>query len=200
MVFSLYPRVDMVRRSFFTTFDISEICEVNPSTVQNWVRNHKLKAYVTPGGHRRVRRADLLAFLNEFGMPIPAELAEPRPLILIVDDEENVRDVLSQVMKSEGDNFEVVTATGGVEALLFIGERKPQLLILDVMMPGINGFEVCRKVKGNAATRKIKIVAITGKLDPSIRGSVLEAGADLFFTKPLQIVEFRNQALKLMRS
>src|SRR5687768_4422332 len=155
----------MVRRSFFTTFDISEICEVNPSTVQNWVRNHKLKAYVTPGGHRRVRRADLLAFRNEFGMPIPAELADPRPLILIVDDEENVRDVLSQVMKSEVDNFEVVTATGGVEALLFIGERKPQLLILDVMMPGINGFEVCRKVKGNAATRKIKIVAITGKLD-----------------------------------
>jgi CheY-like chemotaxis protein len=84
--------------------------------------------------------------------------------------------------------------------LLFIGERKPQLLILDIMMAGMNGFEVCRKVKGNAATRKIKIVAITGKLDPAIRGSVLEAGADLFFTKPLQIVEFRDQALKLMRS
>jgi len=199
MVFSLYPRVDMVRRSFFTTFDISEICEVNPSTVQNWVRNHKLKAYVTPGGHRRVRRADLLAFLNEFGMPIPAELAESPPLILIVDDEAEIRDMLSEVMQSGEEKFEVVTATGGVDALLFIGERKPQLLILDIMMAGMNGYEVCRRVKGNAATRKIKIVAITGKLDPAIRRSVLEAGADLFFTKPLQIVEFRNQALALMR-
>jgi excisionase family DNA binding protein len=190
----------MVRRSFFTTFDISQICEVNPSTVQNWIRNHKLKAYVTPGGHRRVSRADLLAFLHEFGMPIPAELAESPPLILIVDDEEDIRDLLSQVMQSEDGKFEVVTATGGVEALLFIGERKPELLILDIMMAGMNGLEVCRKVKGNAATRQIKIVAITGKQDPAIRLSVLEAGADLFFTKPLQIVEFRDQALKLMRS
>ena len=61
----------MPRNSYYTTFEISQICQVNPTTVQNWVKEGKLKAFVTPGGHRRIQREDLLAFLKEFGMPIP---------------------------------------------------------------------------------------------------------------------------------
>ncbi len=83
----------MSKRSFFTTFEISQICEVNPTTVQNWVKGKKLRAYSTPGGHRRVRREDLVAFMREFGLPIPREL-EPR-LVLIVDDEREMLDLLS---------------------------------------------------------------------------------------------------------
>ena len=190
----------MPTRSFFTTFEISQICEVNPTTVQNWVKENKLKAYVTPGRHRRVRRNDLIAFMKEFGMPIPAELDQHHPLVLIVDDEEDVRELLTSVMHSGGEELKAVSVPGGVEALLFIGEQKPDLLILDVMMPGMNGFEVCRKLKANPSTRKIKIVAISGHPDRTIRNRILEAGADLFFTKPLNIEEFRNQSLKLMRS
>ncbi len=190
----------MTQRSFFTTFEISEICEVNPTTVQNWVKENKLKAYVTPGGHRRVRREDLIAFLKQFGMPIPASLADRRRLILVVDDDKEVLDLLVSVMKYSDEKVEISTAESGVEALLFIGEWKPALVILDVMLPGMNGIEVCKKLRSNLATRKIRIVAISGAHEPEIRDRILKAGADLFFTKPLDTAKFREECFKLIRS
>jgi excisionase family DNA binding protein len=190
----------MAQRSFFTTFEISEICEVNPTTVQNWVKEKKLKAYVTPGGHRRVLREDLISFMKEFGMPIPAKLIANRPLVLIVDDEDPVREMLVTMIQTGEEDLEVVGVATGVEALLFIGERKPDLLILDILMPGMNGIDVCQKLKANPATQGIKIVAISGKHDEAVRAQIMRAGADLFFNKPLDIVKFREEALKLMYS
>ena len=189
----------MPRRSFYTTFEISELCEVNPTTVQNWVKEKKLKAHATPGGHRRVRREDLIAFLKRFGMPIPRELEPERPLVLIVDDEEDIRSLLASVMESGSEDLEVVTLPSGVEALLFIGDRKPDLLVLDIVMPGMNGIEVCRKLKSSPQTRNVKIVAITGKQDTLLRERILEAGADLFFAKPLDILEFRDATVQLIK-
>jgi excisionase family DNA binding protein len=190
----------MPRRSFLTTFEISEICEVNPTTVQNWVKEGKLKAHVTPGGHRRIRREDLISFMKEFGMPLSAELAGPPPYILIVDDEQLVIELLTEVMGSGDEELEVAGAQSGVEALLMIGERKPDLLILDIMMPGMNGIEVCRKLKTGPATKNLKIVAITGGHDPEARENVLAAGADLFFAKPFDMMQFRTECLNLVQS
>jgi excisionase family DNA binding protein len=189
----------MTKRSFLTTFDVSELCEVNPTTVQNWVKEKKLKAYVTPGGHRRIRREDLVTFLKEFGMPVPPELSDAPTLVLIVDDEETVLEMLADVMRSGDEEIEVLTASGGVEALLLIGERKPDVLVLDIKMPGMNGFEVCEKLKSSDSTRNIRIVAVTGDSDATVRDRILQAGADLFFTKPLDVVEFRNSCLALVR-
>jgi len=188
----------MAKRSFYTTFEISQICEVNPTTVQNWIKEKKLKAYVTPGGHRRVRKEDLEAFMREFGMPIPPDIAGTRPLVLIVDDEPEVLDMLKMALESP-DELDIATAQGGVEALLLIGERKPDLLIVDIMLPGMNGIEVCKKLKSNPATHNIKIVAITGIYDPTLRDRILQVGADLFYTKPLDVSEFRKASLKLIK-
>ena len=189
----------MPRRSFLTTFEISQICEVNPTTVQNWVKEKKLKAHVTPGGHRRVRREDLIDFMKGFGMPIPAELKEPPPFILIVDDENDVIELLTSVMRSGDEELEVAGAASGVEALLIIGERKPELLILDVMMPGMNGMEVCSKLRANPLTKNVRIVAISGDHDTGVRKRILDAGADLFFAKPFDMLVFRAECLKLLR-
>ncbi len=188
----------MPRRSFFTTFEISQICEVNPTTVQNWVKEKKLKAFITPGGHRRIRREDLISFMKKFGMPIPASLTENLPLVMLVDDESEVLDMLETLMASEGDEVKISRAQGGVEALLMIGERKPDLLILDIMMPGMNGYDVCKKLKSNSRTQSIKIVAITGDQNPEVRKRILQAGADLFYTKPFNVVEFRKDCYKLL--
>ncbi len=190
----------MARHSFFTTFEISQICGVNPTTVQNWVKGKKLRAFQTPGGHRRVRREDLLVFLKEFGMPIPAELSQNPPLILIVDDEVDILDMLEALVKSRDEEINVAKAQNGVDALVMIGESKPDLLILDIMIPGMNGFEVCRKLKASPGTQSIRIVAISGDHDPAVRERVLGAGADLFFTKPLDIIGFRDQCFSLLQN
>ncbi len=190
----------MRRRSFFTTFEISQICEVNPTTVQNWVKEKKLKAYVTPGGHRRVRREDLIAFMKKFGLPIPPQLGDASPYILIVDDEPEIIDLLTEVMRSGSATLEVGSARSGIEALLLIGERKPDLLVLDIMMPGMNGIEVCEGLKSSRQTRNIRIVAISGIRDPDMAGRALAAGADLFFAKPFDMVAFREGCFSLLLS
>jgi excisionase family DNA binding protein len=189
----------MTRHDFYTTFEISQICGVNPTTVQNWVKGKKLRAFQTPGGHRRVSREDLTSFLKEFGMPIPAELSQGPPLVLIVDDESDILDMLEALMKSGENELRVVKAQNGVDALLMIGENKPDLLILDIMMPGMNGYEVCRKLKSSPGTQNIKIAAISGDHNPAVKERILSAGADLFFTKPLEIVGFREQCFHLLQ-
>jgi two-component system, cell cycle response regulator len=83
---------------------------------------------------------------------------------------------------------------------LMIGEYKPDLLILDIMMPGMNGFEVCQKIKTSPGTQNIKIVAISGDHSPGVKERILSAGADLFFTKPLEVVGFREQCFGLLQS
>jgi excisionase family DNA binding protein len=188
----------MARRSFFTTFEISQICGVNPTTVQNWVKGKKLRAFQTPGKHRRVRREDLIAFMKKFGMPIPADLIQDPPLIMVVDDEVDVADMLEALMKSGDQGVNVVKAQSGIEALLLIGERKPDLLILDLMMPGMNGLEVCQKLKMKPSTQSIKIVAITGDHSAEVENRIRNTGADLFFTKPLEVVGFRDECFKLL--
>ncbi len=189
----------MARRSFFTTFEISQICEVNPTTVQNWVKENKLKAYVTPGGHRRVKREDLAAFMKQFGLPIPPELLE-RPYVLIVDDESDVIELLRSALLTRDGAIEILGVQSGVEALLEIGERKPDLLVLDIMMPGLNGFDVCKRLKASKRTRNIKILAISGSHESEVRARILSAGADVFLSKPLDMLEFQHEALRLMRS
>jgi len=187
-------------RMFFTTFEISQICGVNPTTVQNWVKSKKLKAFKTPGGHRRVRREDLIQFMKEFNMPFPEDFIPPPPRVMIVDDELEILGLLEELLKSGEKEIEVARAQSGVAALLMIGENKPDLLIVDMMMPGMNGIEVCRRLKSRPSPQKIKIIAISGDHSPSLRERVLNAGADLFFVKPLDVGSFRQQCFKLLQS
>jgi len=188
----------MARHSYLTTFQISKICEVNPTTVQNWIKEDKLRAFVTPGGHRRVRPADLVAFMKQYGMPIPDDLAKRAPLALIVDDDVDIQDLLAAALKGERENLEILLARDGIAALLLIGERKPDLVVLDIRMPGMDGYEVCRKLRSSDGTRAIKIVAITGDHSPGTRTRILEAGADLFFAKPFDIMEFSAACCRLL--
>jgi len=190
----------MIRRSFYTTFEISQICGVNPTTVQNWIKGKKLKAFQTPGGHRRVRREDLIAFMKEFGMPFPEGISENPPLVMIVDDESDILDMLEDLFRTGEENLKIVKAQSGIVALLMIGEYKPDLLVLDIMMPGMNGYEVCQRIKSTTSTQNTKIVAISGDHNPSVRERILSAGADLFFTKPLDVVDFREQCFTLLQS
>jgi two-component system, OmpR family, response regulator len=188
----------MQRRPFYTTFEISRICGVNTTTVQNWVKAKKLKAFQTPGGHRRIQHEDLISFMKEFGMPLPAELLPDLPKVMVVDDEIDILNLLEALMKEDNGEVQVAKAQSGVEALLMIGESKPDLLILDVMMPGMNGCEVCQKLKSSPNTQNIRIVAISGDHSPALRDRILRAGADLFFTKPLEIVGFRKHCFQLL--
>jgi excisionase family DNA binding protein len=182
-------------KTIYTTHDISRLLQVNPRSVINWIEQDLLPSYRTPGGHRRVRREDLLAFLRKHQIPTPASLVEGKFRILIVEDEEEVVTLLKAYLQRQG-GYEVASASNGINALIEVGRIKPDLLILDVMIPGVDGIEVCRRIKGDSAN-KTAIIVISGNADSE--KTVLQAGADVFMQKPVDLEKLHSDAKRLLR-
>src|ERR1051325_9891780 len=155
--------VGMKTKSIFTTHEVSRLLQVNPRSVINWIEQDLLASYRTPGGHRRIRREDLLAFLRKHSIPTPATLVDGKFNILIVEDEEEITKLLKTFFERQG-NYAIHSATDGISALIDVGRIKTDLLIIDIMIPGLDGVEVCRRIKGEGAN-KTAIVAISGKPD-----------------------------------
>src|SRR5690606_14689953 len=130
----------------------------------------------TPGGHRRIRAADLIAFLTEHQMPIPAALrpAMKRRLIMVDDDALQLR-AWGRLLKPYRDRIDVELFDNGIDALVRIGSWRPQVIVLDVMMPGVDGIEVCRRLKEQEETRDIHIIVTSGQLTPGLEQLALEA-------------------------
>ena len=163
--------------------------------VINWIEQSLLPSYRTPGGHRRIRRDDLLAFLRKHQIPTPAPLVDGTFSILIVDDEQEVAGMFRTFFQRQGE-YEVSTASDGVTALMEVGRLKPDLLILDIMLPGIDGVEVCRRIKANAAN-KTSIIAMSG-IDSNEK-KILQAGADAFMVKPVDLDKLHIEVRRLLR-
>ena len=182
----------------FTTHDIADICDVYPSSIINWINSGKLKSYSTPGGHHRVLREDLLRFLGSMGMPLPKELSERPMRVLIVDDDPEVARMLTRAFARFGAKFETETCRNGVEALLSIGQAPPDLVVLDLILPKMDGLQVCRVLKAKPSTRDIRIIAISGKKPPFNEKRPSEAKIDAFFRKPLELPERLAAAAELL--
>lgn len=187
----------IVTERTFTTFEAAKVCGVFHTTVINWVNKGKLKAHCTPGGHRRILLPDLIAFMDRFEMPIPADLTQRAKRILIVEDDPAVQRMLKRAL-SALPGVELQTCAGGLEALMAIGKEAPDLIILDIRIPQVNGIEVCRVLKSSEQTKPIKIVAITGEPLPAEAEAFLKVHVDGFFQKPLPTAELKAKALELL--
>jgi excisionase family DNA binding protein len=182
-------------KTIYTTHEVSRLLQVNPRSVINWIEQSLLPSYRTPGGHRRIRRDDLLVFLRKHHIPTPASLVDATFSVLIVDDEDDIADMLKSYFQQHG-GYEVSTASDGITALMEVGRIKPDLLILDVMIPGFDGIEVCRRIKENPSN-KTSIIAISG-VDTN-ENRILEAGADAFMLKPVDLEKLHTEARRLLR-
>jgi excisionase family DNA binding protein len=182
-------------KSIFTTHEVSHLLHVNPRSVINWIEQNLLASYRTPGGHRRIRRDDLLAFLRKHQIPTPAPLVEEKFNVLIVEDEEDIINIIKTYFERRGE-YEVQSATDGISALIEVGRTKPDLLILDILIPGVDGIEVCRTIK-NSPTNKTAIIAISGQAEWEKK--ILQAGADAFMAKPLDLELLHAEAKRLLR-
>ncbi|TBR18292.1 response regulator [bacterium] len=181
----------------FSTFEVAKICAVFHTTVINWVNKGRLKARVTPGGHRRIAAADLVDFMQRFEMPIPADLAVRPKRILIVEDDPAVSRMLSRALEALP-GVDIGTCVGGLEALMAIGKEAPDLLVLDIRVPQVNGIEVCRVLRSNEATKPIKIIAVSGEALTPEAHEFLKGQADGFFQKPLPTAELKALAAELL--
>jgi len=182
-------------KTIYTTHEVSRLLHVNPRSVINWIEQNLLPSYRTPGGHRRIRREDLLAFLRKHQIPTPASLVEGKFSVLIVDDEEEIVSIAKAYFQRQG-GYEISSASDGITALIEVGRIKPDLLILDIRIPGVDGVEVCRRIKADPGN-KTAIIAISGVADTE--RNILQAGADAFMAKPVDLEKLHTEARRLLR-
>ena len=162
----------------------AKYCAISRWTLRNFVKSGDLKASRTPGGHFRIRKSDLESFIYEKGIYPLVHNRSSSKKILIVDDDPLIQDLLTKMLSKDGYQTEV--AADGFDAGFKIKDFEPGLIILDLIMPGMNGFEVCRRVKENSEASHMKILAITGYDTKENREKIMEAGADGYLAKPLE--------------
>ena len=182
-----------------TVSQASKYSNVSSKTIINWIDAGHIKAYKTVGGHRRIKKDDLDHFLKEKGMPLPEEAkVEERKKILVVDDDKIIVETIVQALEEDEYGYEMISASDGFEAGLQVNHFKPDLLILDIMMPDINGYEVCQRVKTNPDSKNTKIIVLSAYLDEDAFTQMKEFGADACFSKPLPLEQLKFEVAKLL--
>jgi excisionase family DNA binding protein len=183
----------------FTVFQASKLCSVTPKTIINWIDSGHIRAFKTVGGHRRIKRKDLEDFMKKQGIPIPEqELVEERKRILIVDDDPIIVETIVQALEEDEFDYEVISASDGFEAGLQVNHFRPHLLVLDIMMPDIKGYDVCKRIKTDENTKHTKIIVLSAYLDEEKFKKMKEYGADLCFSKPLPLPQLKEEVARLL--
>ena len=186
-------------QEIFTVFQASKYCNVSPKTIINWIDSGHIKAFKTVGGHRRIKNSDLEDFMKKQGIPIPEEdLKEERKRILIVDDDPIIVETIVQAFEEDEYNYEVISAADGFEAGLQVNHFKPHLIILDIMMPDIKGYDVCKKIKCDMETKDMKIIVLSAYFDEEKFKKMKDFGADLCFSKPLPLPQLKQEVARLL--
>ena len=182
-----------------TVSQASKYCRVSPKTIINWIEAGHIKSYKTVGGHRRIKKEDLDRFLTERGMPAFEKTAEEgKKKILVVDDDKIIVETIVQSLEEDEYGYELISASDGFEAGIQVSHFKPDLIILDIMMPDINGYEVCKRIKMDPETKDTKIVVLSAYLDEEGYGKMKEYGADACFSKPLPLPQLKEEVAKLL--
>lgn len=174
----------------YTTYQIGKFCQVNIRTVIRWIETGKLKAYSTPGGHRRVKWGDLITFLTQNRMPVPRELEEAKKKkILVVDNDPVFLKTAIETLNKIPDS-EVISTSSAFDAGILVAEWLPDLILMDFFIPELNGFEVVKRIRENPRLKKIPIIAVTSTTDPEELGRVKNSGIDALITKQIETESF----------
>jgi len=181
---------------FMTTGAVATACQVTIPTVKRWIRVGHLAAFQTAGGHYRVTEEELDRFRSAQHIPSDGPGREELPKVLIIDDDPNVLATIGDALTWIG-RYKVEVAQDGYEGLIRIGSFRPDVLVLDIRMPGLNGFQVCQRVKADPGSKSTRILAMSGYAEDDTMMRALEAGADAFLEKPMELAEFRAEVDRL---
>jgi len=165
---------------------------VAQSTIRKWSDQGRVPAFYTPGGHRRYRRSDLETFLERSG---PGGQARSGPLVLLVDDDAKVRELVRINLEFEG--YSVREAAGAEEGMAAIEEAQPDLVLLDVMMPHVDGWEMLRRIQERYGVGVIPVVMFSGKVDERAEAQAETRGAQGFVGKPFDLQQLIDRAKQL---
>lgn len=174
-----------------TTHQVCRLLRASPSAVIAWFDSGILQGFRTPGGHRRVHAGELCRFLESHKMPVPPGLRgggeREGTQILIIDDDQCFIDALSQGVALSDLPVRVAGYTDPIVALVMVGARQPDLILLDIYMPQMNGFEVCRRLRQIPELADVRVVAVSGEHSDADRQRILACGAQEYLAKPVSV-------------
>ena len=188
---------DWAGKQVFTTGEAAEICKVSQQTIIRCFDSGRLHGFRVPGSRfRRIPRVELLRFMK--ANEIPTDLLEStRKRVLVVDDDEQIVELFLDVLGRD-DRFEVQAAQTGYDAGLLTEQFKPHLILLDYMLPDINGNVVCDRIRDNPDLAHTKIIIVSGVVKPEEIDALLKSGADEFVKKPFNISELVARVAELL--
>lgn len=176
----------MTSKTVFTTGEAAKICKVSQQTIIRCFDNGSLKGFRVPGSRfRRIPRDQLYNFMKENGIPTDA-LESGKRKVLIVDDDEELVELMSDAFLRDN-RFDIKTANNGFDAGMQVREFRPDIVVLDVMLPDINGKEVCQRVRSDPSMSAVKIICISGMVEQDKINDLRAAGADDFMNKPFSV-------------
>jgi len=187
----------MSTKTVFTTGEAAKICKVSQQTIIRCFDNGSLKGFRVPGSRfRRIPRDQLFAFMRDNGIPTDA-LESGKRKVLIVDDDEELVELLVDSFLRDG-RFELKTANNGFDAGMLVKEFRPDLVVLDVMLPDINGKEVCQRVRSDSTLEMVKIICISGMIEQDKIADLRASGANDFMNKPFTVDKLLDRCCDLL--
>jgi len=173
-------------KTVFTTGEAAKICKVSQQTIIRCFDNGQLKGFRVPGSRfRRIPREALYKFMKDNGIPTDA-LESGKRKVLLVDDDAELVELILKFLDEDG-RFETRVAQNGFDAGMMVKEYRPDLIILDVMLPDINGKEVCHRVRADNTMEDVRIICISGMIEDDKIQELKLAGADDFLGKPFDV-------------
>ncbi|MDR0869747.1 MAG: response regulator [Planctomycetaceae bacterium] len=187
----------MAVKTVFTTGEAAKICKVSQQTIIRCFDNGALKGFRVPGSRfRRIPREQLFAFMRDNGIPTDA-LESGKRKVLVVDDDRDLVELIVDVLERDG-RFETKSVNNGFDAGMMVKEYRPDLIVLDVMLPDINGKEVCVRVRGDSSLEDVKIICISGMVEEDKIRELKLAGADDFLQKPFETETLIERMCRLL--
>ena len=184
-------------KTVFTTGEAAKICKVSQQTIIRCFDSGQLKGFRVPGSRfRRIPREQLFSFMKDNGIPTDA-LESGKRRILIVDDDEELVELLGDVFIKDA-RFDVRTTNNGFDAGMLVKEFRPDVVVLVVMLPDINGKEVCQRVRSDSALDDVRIICISGMVESDKVADLKAAGANDFMQKPFAVEKLMERVCELL--
>jgi len=179
-------------KELFTTGEAAEICRVSQQTIIRCFDSGRLEGFRVPGSRfRRIPRESLMKFMKGNAIPLDG-LETGKKKILVVDDDAEIVDLLVEVLTRDG-RFDVKTATSGYEAGIQTQRFRPDCILLDYMLPDVNGNVVCHTIRKNPEFENIRIIIVSGVIKQEEIDQLLKSGAQDFIKKPFDINDLINR-------
>ncbi|NLH14999.1 MAG: response regulator [Phycisphaerae bacterium] len=184
-------------KELYTTGEAADICNVSQQTIIRCFDSGKLSGFRIPGSRfRRIPRDSLVKFMKEHDMPLK-NLESGKKKVLIVDDDQEIVELMVDVLGRDG-RFDIRTASSGYDAGIMTQQFRPDLIILDYMLPDVNGNVVCQTIRKNDEFANTKIMIVSGVVNPDEIDNLLKAGAQEFVKKPFNISQIVEKIISVL--